>query len=137
MLSRRLVRTALAVVTAALLAAGPPPSREVRAAIAAGGTDELGRAVLRVLKESSVRGRVALERGFPTAVTGRWPVSGSTAVERARAYVRRYGDLWGLGRPGVALEVRRAPVGAIEAVTFVQRFRGLPVFGAELTVAME
>ena len=138
MRSRKLVRTALAVVTAAQLAAGPAPAAlEVRAAVAPGGTDELAKAVLRALRASSVPARVTLERGFPIAVTGRWPVSGSTPLERARAYLRSYGDLWGLGRPGVALEVRRAPVGGTEAVTFVQTFRGLPVYGAELTVAME
>jgi Zn-dependent metalloprotease len=135
---RKLVRTALAIVTAALLGAGPAPAMlEARAAVAPGGADALGKAVLKLLRESSVRGRVALERGFPTAVTGRWPVRGSTPLERARAYLRRHGDLWGLGRPGFALKVRRAPVGATEAVTFLPTFRGLPVYGAELTVAME
>jgi Zn-dependent metalloprotease len=101
------------------------------------GPDALAKAVRKVLRASSIPGRVALERGVPTAVTGRWHVRGRTPLQRALAYLRRYGDLWGLDRPGVALKVRRAPVSDTEAVTFFQTFRGLPVYGGELTVALK
>lgn len=69
------------------------------------------------------------------------PVSGANSFERAQSLLARYPGLLGLG-PEATLEVRRVdpdstPGAAPEVVTFLQKYKGFPVWGAQVSVGLQ
>lgn len=65
--------------------------------------------------------------------------SAESAVEKAKAHVRRYEALWALDHRGSDVRAvgRRAASNGQSVVRFEQTVGGVPVFGAELSVAVD
>ena len=81
--------------------------------------------------------RVAMGRLGPHAVSGRFPTTGDTPEQRARAFLTTHGAVWGVG-PGVELAVRRiGRTGRADHVVFYERLGGREVADAELSVILE
>ncbi|TAK14371.1 MAG: hypothetical protein EPO32_02105 [Anaerolineae bacterium] len=74
--------------------------------------------------------------GQPIALIANVEVSGGDPVERALAYLEKYGDLYNLGDPNLELHVEKVDTFEGETVTFFQTYQGLPVFGGELVVSL-
>ncbi|MCI0344665.1 MAG: hypothetical protein L0221_04365, partial [Chloroflexi bacterium] len=76
--------------------------------------------------------------GIARSVLGRIPAPGRDPVARARGFLERFRDLYGLDDPNLALRVRRVKtyLDGTERVLFYQTFRGLPVVPAELLLTL-
>lgn len=67
-------------------------------------------------------------------------VGGGSSIARAETFLRQYGGLFAPGFD-TTLEPRRvdpdaSPAGPREVVTFMQKYRGVPLWGAQLSVAL-
>jgi Zn-dependent metalloprotease len=80
------------------------------------------------------------QNGFPRFVHADVPVQGADAVERARNFLRSYGDLYLQSNPDLALAVRdvKGPgEDGLEYVAFYQTYRGYPVYAGEIVVSLD
>lgn len=74
--------------------------------------------------------------GFPRFVQGLIPAEGSNPHERAQTFLKQFGPLYGLDQEGIELETRRVGNAGHDMVHFKQKYLGLPVHGAGLSVAL-
>ena len=95
--------------------------------------DEIG--LLRQSSRTSVDAHFA--GGVARTVRGRFPASGDDPVARARSYLERFQDLYGLRSPASELHVRKVQTSPSESVKFFQTVHGIPVFAAELLVSFQ
>ena len=97
-------------------------------------------AALAVLREASTTPvELAMSQGAPTAVRARVPVTGATPGEQALDYLSRFRDLYGLAGRETGLRAIRTGAeadGQAGVAIFQQTYRGIPVYGAELAVAV-
>lgn len=92
---------------------------------------------LRILETISTRElSVSFRNGFPNALNCRVKVGGTTAAERARRFVSDYRDLLLQLDPDVDLEVSRLVTDVLDNVVLAQKFRGVPIFAAEVLVSL-
>ena len=93
---------------------------------------------LRQLEQISLRRPwINFRKGFPSSMNVRVPVPGAQAEERARNFLRINKELFLQADPDTDLVVRRKRLGLLDHVHFSQRYRGLPVFGADLLVMLK
>lgn len=98
--------------------------------------DPSQRALDTLRRGSRMRAEVQVVDGYPRAVIGRWPSAYTHQVDAARNFLIEHEALFRPSRDGIELHVRRLlPNGG--GVAFYQSWRGLPLFGAELTVLMD
>lgn len=82
---------------------------------------------------------IQTQHGVARFVEGDIPTLGRTSTERAQAYLHTFGALYGLdASSGIELIPRRVTKSGDqeETVVFAERYRGLPVFGAEVLVSL-
>lgn len=85
---------------------------------------------------SAVAPVVRFEQGFPSSVRAQVASPGSSNVERARSYMATFADLYGQTGPGLQTFVGHEGEPGDDIVRFVQTYRGVPVFGAEVVVVL-
>jgi Zn-dependent metalloprotease len=83
--------------------------------------------------------KLGVERGFPRTVSLKVLASGTTPTAQARNFLNAYKALYSQDHPDVELRHTRtdAHMESYQVVRFHQFFRGLQVFGAEMTVHLE
>jgi hypothetical protein len=95
--------------------------------VRAAAVDEQLAALARLRRESLVPVTVRFRNGIPRALSLRVKADGATSLERARAFLAAYRDLFAQDNPHLALGVHRADHDEGEDVLFFQTFRGVPV----------
>ncbi|MBI3158369.1 MAG: M4 family metallopeptidase [Chloroflexi bacterium] len=93
-------------------------------------------AMERLQAESATPPEFLFRNGIPIALVANVQVEGDDPVERARAFLEEYGDLYQQGDPDLELHVENVDFEEGEAVTFYQTYLGLPVFGGQLVVGL-
>lgn len=133
---RRAVLIGIILLIGLVLAAAVLLLRRPRPADAA--VDPAAEAMARLQANSSIPVEATFWGGFPRGLRLGVRVPGSDPVERARAFLDEYAALFGQDDPGLTLRpIRVADEEGRQAVFFAQEYRGLPVFGGELTVRMQ
>lgn len=104
-------------------------------------TDRLAAPLAQLARASRQPLGFAIRDGVPVAITGQIPVTGSTPIARAQAFVAQYAPLYTTER-ALDVAVRRSGsqrVGdrVVDHVVFHQRMHGVAVYGAELAVLLD
>jgi thermolysin metallopeptidase-like protein/thrombospondin type 3 repeat protein len=91
--------------------------------------------------DSSVPLTGSTEAGTVRLVSFSVPAQGISPVEQAQAFLASYGAIFGQSGPDQRLVVRKVqkspgPVG-LQVVSFLEQYKGVPVFGAGLRVGIE
>ncbi|HRE89954.1 MAG TPA: hypothetical protein PK095_12540, partial [Myxococcota bacterium] len=98
--------------------------------------DPSQRALDNLRNTSRTPAEVQMVDGYPRNVRGRWSSPYTHQVDAARNFLLSHEGLYRPQRDGISLHVlRMLPNGG--GVAFYQTWRGLPLFGAELTVLMD
>jgi Zn-dependent metalloprotease len=98
--------------------------------------DPSQRALDNLRRSSRTPAEVQMVDGYPRNVRGRWASAYTHQVDAARDFLLTHEGLYRPQRDGISLHVlRMLPNGG--GVAFYQTWRGLPLFGAELTVLMD
>lgn len=88
-------------------------------------------------RASATPARLRFNNGFPQFVATNIAVEGLDAIDRAEQFVASYRDLYRQADEQLELGVARARTNnGLEHVSFHQSYRGIPVFGAELSVTL-
>jgi len=116
----------VALVLAATTAAGLPPARDEATAKLEGG----GAAILHVDPINGLARFIRMERGSPIAAG----LQKESAPSQAAAFIARYGEIVGVTDFDRDLRLTSNRVDSIgnRHLVYQRRFRGLPIFGAEL-----
>ncbi len=100
--------------------------------------DDPQMAALHNLENNSAKDlSVQFEHGFPAFISGRVPVSGQSAGERALAFLTTYRDLYLPPDPDLDLQILNVGGADGQDVTFSQTYKGIPVFGAEMVINLD
>ncbi|MFN2144746.1 MAG: thrombospondin type 3 repeat-containing protein [Anaerolineales bacterium] len=103
-----------------------------------GSPDDPQLAALHALENNSATDlSVQFEHGFPAFVSGRVPVSGQNAGERALDFLNTYKDLYLSTNPDLDLKIRSVGGTDGQDVTFYQTYKDIPVFGAEMVINLD
>jgi len=89
-----------------------------------------------LMAASSSEPLINLANGFPRSLTAHVALQGDTPAEQALSFLKTYQDLYLLDNPDLELGVEDVQEGPLTVVTLFQTYRGLPVYGGELTVTI-
>ena len=90
----------------------------------------------RLAADSVVRPDFYFEAGFPRWFSGRVAVEGADSVARARAFLERYKELYGLSDPNLELAVQKTGGENDEFVFFYQTYQGFEVYAGQILVML-
>lgn len=100
--------------------------------------DPLWTTLQEVVSDSARPPAFAFDGGFPTVLSGSWPAEGENPVDRARAFLSAYSELYPI--EGEDLQIRVGRVDERDGESFVswrQTYQGFPVHNGELVVNLD